>query len=47
MKCYVCTKKFKEGELVVPLLRYITNEKRGDFVTAQPEYYIHMGCVLK
>lgn len=33
MKCYVCKRALRDGEPVVVIERYVTNEKRGDFVS--------------
>lgn len=44
MKCLMCPKKFREGDHLVPVVRYITNEKRGDFVSS-PVGYIHLHCI--
>lgn len=42
MKCMKCNKTFKDGMAVLPVLRYVENEKRGDFVTSHPnKEYIH------
>jgi hypothetical protein len=41
MKCYVCGRKFADGEPVVGICRYVTNEKRGDFVGLNPTQYAH------
>lgn len=38
MKCYLCRKAFKEGDKVLPIATYVTNEKRGDFVSNVYEY---------
>lgn len=40
MRCYVCGKKFRGGELVVPISRYAVDEKRGDSV-GRPQQYAH------
>ena len=41
MRCYVCGNKFGNGELVIPISRYVTDEKRGDFVGNNPQQYAH------
>lgn len=41
MRCYVCGGKFADGELVVPIMRYVVNEKRGDFVPLQGHQFLH------
>lgn len=41
VRCYVCGKRFTDGELVFPIMRYVTNEKRGDFVPLQGEQFAH------
>lgn len=41
MKCFTCNTAFKEGDDVVPVQKYVTNERRGDFVTSQPSVYVH------
>lgn len=46
MKCPVCGKPFRDGARVVPVLRYVTNERRGDFVGSQPEEFVHMSCMI-
>lgn len=40
-RCYVCNNVFRDGDNVVPILKYITNERRGDFVTTQGHAFIH------
>lgn len=46
MKCLRCKKKFQSLERVIPVQRYIVNEKRGDFVGNVYEgEYIHLFCV--
>ena len=42
MKCVVCKKNFKDGEKVSPVLRYVTNYNRGDFVASQAEEFFHV-----
>jgi hypothetical protein len=42
MKCVICKKRFGDGESVISVMRYVTNEKRGDFVGSQPVAYIHL-----
>jgi hypothetical protein len=37
----VCGRKFTDGELVLPVMRYVVNEKRGDFVPMQGEQFAH------
>jgi hypothetical protein len=39
-KCWLCGKKFGDDERVIPVCRYITNEKRGDFI-GQASDFIH------
>ena len=41
MRCYICRGGFKEGDVVVPLLRYVTRESKGDFVVQHPEHFAH------
>lgn len=41
MKCQVCRASFREGDEVIPVLRYVENEKRGDFVATNPHRYVH------
>lgn len=41
MKCALCKRALRDGDGVVPILRYVTNEKRGDFVTSKPSACIH------
>ena len=38
MKCYLCRKAFKEGDKVLPIATYVTDERRGDFVSNVYEY---------
>lgn len=42
MRCLVCGKGFKDGDKVIPVLRYVTNAKRGDFVGSTPVEHIHL-----
>lgn len=42
MDCFACSRKFRDGDLVLAVLTYVTNEKRGDFVGSAPQGYIHM-----
>lgn len=46
MKCAHCKKPFQDGEPVLPVLRYVKSEKRGDFVGSQPIAYIHTSHLL-
>lgn len=41
MKCHVCKKKFVNGEAVIPVLHYTTDDRRGDFVGLNPTKFIH------
>lgn len=41
MRCRICSRAFKDGDAVLPVLRYVVNEKRGDFVTSVPRGFIH------
>lgn len=34
MKCPICHRKFRDGERVIPVAKYTTTEKRGDFVSS-------------
>lgn len=45
MRCARCGRKFKGGEDVIPMLTYVVNEKRGDFVTNNPVGYLHASHV--
>lgn len=45
MKCVACHKKFKDGERVIPIQEYVTNEKRGDWISSKPLGHIHLKCV--
>ena len=47
MKCHICKKKFHDGQLIVPLIPYIKNEKRGDFVGNQPKNFICLNHFIK
>lgn len=38
MKCRTCGRPFKEGDMVIPISRYVENDKRGDFVSQSSEY---------
>ena len=40
-RCWLCRKEFKDGQLIVPLLQYVTNERRGDFTSSQAEQHVH------
>lgn len=42
MRCEVCGRGFKEGDKLIPVTRYVTNERRGDFVPLNPVGYIHL-----
>lgn len=42
MRCELCGRGFSDGQKLVPVMRYVTNEKRGDFVGGQPVGYIHL-----
>lgn len=44
MKCKICNKRFADGAAVVPVLRYVINEKRGDFVGRYADEFIHLSC---
>ena len=46
MKCLMCGRKFMAGTLVIPIQRYVVNEKRGDFVGNASDLYAHMSCVV-
>ena len=46
-KCAACKKRFKDGDEVVPILQYVTNEKRGDFVTNQGHKFLHADHMIK
>ena len=39
--CWVCGKKFADGEPVIPVFKYVVNEKRGDFITTNATKFIH------
>lgn len=41
MRCDVCKKGFKDGDMLVPLLKYTENHRRGDFVALTPVAYVH------
>jgi hypothetical protein len=41
VRCQQCGRQFREGDEVVPVLRYVTNEKRGDWVSSQGHRFIH------
>jgi hypothetical protein len=40
-RCMACGKKFADNHPVIPVQRYVANERRGDFVTTQPVAFIH------
>lgn len=43
MKCDLCGKGFRDDEKVIPILRYVVNHKRGDFVTSTSQNtFIHL-----
>jgi hypothetical protein len=44
MKCAICKREFRDKEKVVPVLRYIVNERRGDFVAGISEF-IHLAHI--
>lgn len=46
MKCEVCEMKFHDGEKILPVIKYVTNEKRGDFASS-PIGYIHLFHIQK
>lgn len=46
MKCWLCNRAFKQDDLLIPLEKYIVNEKRGDF-TSQATVYIHASHLKK
>lgn len=41
LRCYACNRKFRDGDVVVPLLEYVKSEKRGDWITSQPAKAVH------
>lgn len=41
VKCYVCDQKFRDGDQIVPILTYVVNEKRGNWITSQPQKALH------
>lgn len=41
MKCDLCKRKFKDNDEVVPILRFVVNERRGSWVTSQGHRFIH------
>jgi hypothetical protein len=41
MKCRICKRPFREGDDVVPVMRYVVSERRGDWVTSASAY-IHL-----
>ena len=45
MKCQVCKKRFREGEMILPIMKYVANEKRGDFVSS-PVAYAHLSHLI-
>lgn len=47
MKCVICKRTFREGEQVIPVQRYVVNEKRGDFVGTNANIYIHLKHVTE
>lgn len=38
MKCVICARPLRPGTTVVPVLKIIGNEKRGNFVGSTGEY---------
>lgn len=42
MRCELCGRGFKDGAKLVPVMKYVENHKRGDFVGGQPVGYIHL-----
>jgi hypothetical protein len=41
VRCASCGNPFFDGDLVLPLLMYVANETRGDFVGSTPTAYAH------
>lgn len=41
MRCEHCGKGFKDGDKLIPVMKYTENHKRGDFVALNPVGYIH------
>lgn len=46
MKCAVCKRVLTDNDSVIPVLRYVENPKRGDWVTTNPKAFIHARHVL-
>jgi len=46
-RCELCRKPLKDGAKIVPVLKYVVNEKRGDFATSQPTGYLHLNCMIR
>ena len=44
MKCEVYKMKFYDGVKILPIMKYVVNEKRGDSPTS-PVAYVHLACV--
>lgn len=42
MRCELCGKGFSDGQKLVPVMKYVENHHRGDFVGSQPVGYIHL-----
>lgn len=40
-KCWTCKITFKNGDNIVPILKYVENEKRGDFASTTPTEFVH------
>lgn len=45
-KCFVCKRKFKDNDLVLVAQRYVTNERRGDFVSNGAGLPLHARCAV-
>jgi hypothetical protein len=41
VNCYVCGRRFIDGDQIVPILGYVSSEKRGDWITTNPQKAAH------
>lgn len=46
MTCNICKKKLAPEHLLVPLVKLVRNEHRGDFMADTGEY-VHLSCLVE
>ena len=46
-KCVACGRKFKDGDNVIPIRKYVTNERRGDFITTVDKDLVHARHIVE